>query len=138
MVKYVRIQVFFFFLWFDVYQSVSWHLANQFRIKNIVNVLFCYLFYHVYSLPNYKIFFNCCSCNLKSYFKCSQSLSLSLPNLIPIFDLTANVGGHCLWGKVPMESLYLSWKMSPNLSLGQRAEIISTVDLHPCFMKVHQ
>lgn len=72
--------------------------------------------------------------------KCAESKEsisgFGLPkDIMDMAPFSTNVGGHCLWGKVPMESLYLSWKMSPNLSLGQRAEIISTVDLHPCFMK---
>ncbi|KAF5456220.1 hypothetical protein F2P56_025725 [Juglans regia] len=50
------------------------------------------------------------------------------------FPLTA--GGDCLWGKIPFESLYLSWENSPNFILGQRAEIISTVNMHSCFLKL--
>ncbi|GMP23859.1 hypothetical protein CsSME_00001312 [Camellia sinensis var. sinensis] len=48
----------------------------------------------------------------------------------------SNVEGLCLLGKMPMELLYLSWEKSPNLSLGERAEMMSTVDLHSCFAKV--
>ncbi|CAK9135101.1 unnamed protein product [Ilex paraguariensis] len=47
----------------------------------------------------------------------------------------SNVGGHCLLGKIPMELLFLSWERSPNLSLGERAEMLSTVDMHSCFVK---
>ncbi|GMP69802.1 hypothetical protein CsSME_00028926 [Camellia sinensis var. sinensis] len=54
-------------------------------------------------------------------------------------DMTSfpsNVEGYCLLGKIPMELLYLSWEKSPNLSLGERAEMMSTVDMHSCFMKL--
>ncbi|KAL2540020.1 Polycomb group protein [Abeliophyllum distichum] len=47
----------------------------------------------------------------------------------------ANVGGHCLLGKIPLELLLLSWEKSQNLSTGDRAEMLSTVDLQSCFMK---
>ncbi|KAF5959779.1 hypothetical protein HYC85_000988 [Camellia sinensis] len=50
--------------------------------------------------------------------------------------LLPNVEGLCLLGKMPMELLYLSWEKSPNLSLGERAEMMSTVDLHSCFAKI--
>ncbi|XP_009605037.1 polycomb group protein EMBRYONIC FLOWER 2 isoform X3 [Nicotiana tomentosiformis] len=46
-----------------------------------------------------------------------------------------NLEGHCLLGRMPMELLHLLWEKSPNLSLGERAEMLSTVDLSPCFMK---
>ncbi|TYH24290.1 hypothetical protein ES288_A03G080300v1 [Gossypium darwinii] len=45
-------------------------------------------------------------------------------------------GGCCLWGRIPLESLYLSWEKSPNLSLGQRAELIFPVDMHSCLLKL--
>ncbi|XP_051119653.1 polycomb group protein EMBRYONIC FLOWER 2 isoform X2 [Andrographis paniculata] len=47
----------------------------------------------------------------------------------------ANVGGHCFLGKIPMELLQLSWEKSLNLSSGERAEMLSTVDLHSCYLK---
>lgn len=50
--------------------------------------------------------------------------------------MIANAGGHCFLGKIPMELLHLSWEKSLNLSSGQRAEMLSTVDLHSCFLKV--
>ncbi|KAF7820462.1 polycomb group protein EMBRYONIC FLOWER 2 isoform X1 [Senna tora] len=53
-------------------------------------------------------------------------------------DLTSfasTAGEYCLYGKVSLESLYMTWESSPNFSLGQRAEIMSTVDLLPCFLK---
>ncbi|XVF08531.1 hypothetical protein REPUB_Repub07fG0010800 [Reevesia pubescens] len=48
---------------------------------------------------------------------------------------SANGGGCCLWGRIPLESLYLSLEKSPNLSLGQRAEMILPVDMHSCLLK---
>ncbi|XP_051113540.1 polycomb group protein EMBRYONIC FLOWER 2-like isoform X2 [Andrographis paniculata] len=47
----------------------------------------------------------------------------------------ANVGGHCYLGKIPMELLQISWEKSLNLSSGERAEMLSTVDLHSCYLK---
>ncbi|XP_057528118.1 polycomb group protein EMBRYONIC FLOWER 2 isoform X2 [Amaranthus tricolor] len=41
----------------------------------------------------------------------------------------------CLWGKISMESLFLSWEKFPNLNRGERVEMLSTVDLRPCIMK---
>ncbi|XP_041021484.1 polycomb group protein EMBRYONIC FLOWER 2-like isoform X1 [Juglans microcarpa x Juglans regia] len=54
---------------------------------------------------------------------------------LDITSFLSTVGGYCLWGKLPFESLYMSWENSPNFSLGQRAEIISTVNMHSCFLK---
>ncbi|KAL8535408.1 hypothetical protein ACS0TY_011158 [Phlomoides rotata] len=48
-----------------------------------------------------------------------------------------NVGGQCFLGKIPMELIYLSWEKSLNLSSGDRAEMLSTVDLHSCFLKTN-
>ncbi|GAB2294101.1 hypothetical protein Dimus_028320 [Dionaea muscipula] len=50
-------------------------------------------------------------------------------------SFSSNVGKHCLVGKISMESLFLSWEKSPNLRLGERAEMMSTIDLRPCFLK---
>uniref|UniRef100_A0A3Q7GB06 Uncharacterized protein n=1 Tax=Solanum lycopersicum TaxID=4081 RepID=A0A3Q7GB06_SOLLC len=52
-----------------------------------------------------------------------------------ISSFPLNLEGHCLLGRMPMELLHLLWDKSPNLSLGERAEMWSTVDLNPCFMK---
>ncbi|EXB52107.1 hypothetical protein L484_024657 [Morus notabilis] len=55
------------------------------------------------------------------------------------FDMASfpsKVGGYCLWSKIPLESLYISWENSPNFSLGQRAEMMSTVDMQSCFLKL--
>ncbi|KAI3962573.1 hypothetical protein MKW92_006514 [Papaver armeniacum] len=43
----------------------------------------------------------------------------------------SNLGGHCLWGNIPMESLYLSWE-----KLGHRFEMPSTIALHSSFLEV--
>ncbi|KDP22473.1 hypothetical protein JCGZ_26304 [Jatropha curcas] len=48
-----------------------------------------------------------------------------------------NVGGCCLLGTIPLESLYMSWEKSPNLSLGQRVEVPSQVDMKSCFLKLN-
>ncbi|XP_021634883.1 polycomb group protein EMBRYONIC FLOWER 2 isoform X2 [Manihot esculenta] len=48
----------------------------------------------------------------------------------------ANFGGCCLLGTIPLESLYMSWENSSNLSLGQRGEVISQVDMKSCFLKL--
>ncbi|KAK8576417.1 hypothetical protein V6N13_032339 [Hibiscus sabdariffa] len=45
-------------------------------------------------------------------------------------------GGCCLWGRIPLESLYSSWEKSPDLSLGQRAELILPVDMRSCLLKM--
>ncbi|XP_031740638.1 polycomb group protein EMBRYONIC FLOWER 2 isoform X6 [Cucumis sativus] len=45
------------------------------------------------------------------------------------------VAGYCLWGKIPLESLYISWQNSSNFGLGQRAEIMSSVDMRSCVVK---
>ncbi|KAG8652782.1 polycomb group protein EMBRYONIC FLOWER 2 isoform X2 [Manihot esculenta] len=47
-----------------------------------------------------------------------------------------NVGGCCLLGLIPLESLYMSLEKSPNLSLGQRVEVTSQVDMKSCFLKL--
>lgn len=52
-------------------------------------------------------------------------------------SIPSNDGGYCHWGKIPLESLYRSWEKSPNLSLGQRAELTCPVDMHSCFLKLN-
>ncbi|ESQ43452.1 hypothetical protein EUTSA_v10012944mg [Eutrema salsugineum] len=49
---------------------------------------------------------------------------------------SGNIGGHCLWSKIPLQSLYASWKKSPNMDLGQRVDSVSLVDMQPCFIKL--
>ncbi|KAJ1389071.1 putative polycomb group protein EMBRYONIC FLOWER 2 isoform [Sesbania bispinosa] len=56
-----------------------------------------------------------------------------MPSDLPSFESRA--GEYCLCGKVSLESLYMAWDSSPNFHLGQRAEIMSTVDLLPCILK---
>ncbi|XVF07425.1 hypothetical protein REPUB_Repub06bG0137800 [Reevesia pubescens] len=48
----------------------------------------------------------------------------------------ANGGGCCLWGRISLESLYLSLEKSPNLSSRQRDEMLLPVDMHSCLLKV--
>ncbi|XP_044468213.1 polycomb group protein EMBRYONIC FLOWER 2 isoform X2 [Mangifera indica] len=76
----------------------------------------------------------------------SSSLAILLvnfaatPNSLCGIDLTkarmANDGGCCLWGKIPLESLYMLWEKSPNLSLGHRTEVTYSVEMHSCFLKL--
>ncbi|WCJ36416.1 VEFS-Box of polycomb protein [Euphorbia peplus] len=47
-----------------------------------------------------------------------------------------DAGGCCLLGVIPVESLCLSLQKSPNLSLGQRVEVTSQVDMKKCFLKL--
>ncbi|XP_019058067.1 PREDICTED: polycomb group protein EMBRYONIC FLOWER 2 isoform X2 [Tarenaya hassleriana] len=49
---------------------------------------------------------------------------------------SGNIGGHCLWSKIPLESLYASWQKSPNMDLGQRVDSVSLVEMQPCFIKL--
>nr|AJD87509.1 embryonic flower 2a [Dimocarpus longan] len=53
-----------------------------------------------------------------------------------ITSFSSNDGGHCLLGKIPLESLCVMWEKSPNLSLGQRVEVTCPVDMHSCFLKL--
>ncbi|XP_058207506.1 polycomb group protein EMBRYONIC FLOWER 2 isoform X2 [Rhododendron vialii] len=57
-------------------------------------------------------------------------------NHIGMTSFPSNFEGLCLLGKMPMELLYLSWEKSPNLKLGERAEIMSNFDMHSCFVKL--
>ncbi|KAK7344738.1 hypothetical protein VNO77_14723 [Canavalia gladiata] len=57
--------------------------------------------------------------------------SMSLDSHLSSFES----GEYCLCGKVSLESLYMAWDCFPNFRLGQRAEIMSTVDLLPCILK---
>ncbi|XWS51561.1 hypothetical protein CRYUN_Cryun12cG0187200 [Craigia yunnanensis] len=63
-----------------------------------------------------------------------EAKSGSLAILLVSFE---NGGGCCLWGRIPLESLYLSWEKSPNLSLGQRAEMVLPVEMHSCLLKLN-
>ncbi|CAN8302285.1 unnamed protein product [Cochlearia groenlandica] len=57
-------------------------------------------------------------------------------SLAILFISFGNVGGHCLWSKIPLQSLYSSWQQSPNMDLGQRVDSVSLVEMQPCFIKV--
>ncbi|KAJ6714226.1 POLYCOMB GROUP PROTEIN [Salix viminalis] len=48
-----------------------------------------------------------------------------------------NVGGCCLFGKIPLDSLCNLWEKSPNLGLGQRVDVTSPVDMNACFLKLN-
>ncbi|XP_073223943.1 polycomb group protein EMBRYONIC FLOWER 2-like isoform X2 [Cicer arietinum] len=47
----------------------------------------------------------------------------------------SRVENNCLYGKVSFQSIYMAWDCSQNFRWGQRAEIITTVDLLPCILK---
>ncbi|XVF54895.1 hypothetical protein PTKIN_Ptkin05aG0217100 [Pterospermum kingtungense] len=64
-----------------------------------------------------------------------EAKSGSLSILLVSFS---NDGGCCLWGRIPLESLYFSWEKSPNLSMGQRAEMMLPVEMHSCKLKFLQ
>ncbi|KAL9240360.1 hypothetical protein vseg_014590 [Gypsophila vaccaria] len=51
------------------------------------------------------------------------------------FPIPSTMEKPCLWSKISMESLFLSWEQFPNLSQGERAEMLSTVELNPCVLK---
>ncbi|KAI7732945.1 hypothetical protein M8C21_011425 [Ambrosia artemisiifolia] len=53
-----------------------------------------------------------------------------------MFSNTLNCAGYCLFGKIPMDLLHSSWEKSPTLSLGGRAEMMSTVIMQSCSMKL--
>ncbi|KAK9060986.1 hypothetical protein SSX86_018166 [Deinandra increscens subsp. villosa] len=44
--------------------------------------------------------------------------------------------GYCLMGKIPIDFLHFSREKSPNISLGERAQFMSTVSLKSCYMKL--
>ncbi|KAF9689132.1 hypothetical protein SADUNF_Sadunf01G0059800 [Salix dunnii] len=48
-----------------------------------------------------------------------------------------NVGGCCLFGKIPLDSLCNLWEKSPNLGLGQRVDVTFPVDMNVCFLKLN-
>lgn len=70
-----------------------------------------------------------------SFFILFVSFAELLKDHMDLSSIPANVGGHCLLGKIPLELLHLSWEKSQNLSIGDRAEMLSTVDLQSCYMK---
>ncbi|CAH2070437.1 unnamed protein product [Thlaspi arvense] len=49
---------------------------------------------------------------------------------------SGNIGGHCLWSKIPMQSLYSSWNNHPDMDLGQKADTVFRVEMQPCFIKL--
>ncbi|PWA43168.1 embryonic flower 2 [Artemisia annua] len=44
--------------------------------------------------------------------------------------------GYCSLGKFPIDFLHLSWEKSPNLSLGERVQMVHTVSMQSCYMKL--
>ncbi|XP_047323449.1 polycomb group protein EMBRYONIC FLOWER 2-like [Impatiens glandulifera] len=49
--------------------------------------------------------------------------------LLDSMYMSANIEGCCLFGKIPMEK-------SPNLSLGEKAEMTTSIEMHSSFMKL--
>ncbi|MED6108751.1 hypothetical protein PIB30_026971 [Stylosanthes scabra] len=64
----------------------------------------------------------------------SSGVNASLVPLDPSSSESRD-GEYCLCGKVSLEKIFQSWDESPNLRLGLQAEAVSTIDLHPCFLK---
>ncbi|KAJ4963034.1 hypothetical protein NE237_022973 [Protea cynaroides] len=52
-----------------------------------------------------------------------------------IRSFPTSVGGYCLWGKIPVESIHMSWAKGGNLSSGHCAKMLSSVDMHSCFLE---
>ncbi|XP_043714712.1 polycomb group protein EMBRYONIC FLOWER 2-like [Telopea speciosissima] len=52
-----------------------------------------------------------------------------------IASFSSSVGGYCLWGKISIESLYMSWAKCGNSSAGHNAEMLSSVAMHSCFLE---
>ncbi|WZY81481.1 hypothetical protein YC2023_027865 [Brassica napus] len=50
--------------------------------------------------------------------------------------LAGNIGGHCFLSKIPLETLYSSWKKYPNMGLGERATSVSLVEMQPYFLQL--
>ncbi|XP_010935944.1 polycomb group protein EMF2B isoform X3 [Elaeis guineensis] len=46
-----------------------------------------------------------------------------------------DIEGNCLWGKIPIDSLCSSLERCVTLSLGHKAEMLSTVNMHPCSLE---
>ncbi|PKA60696.1 Polycomb group protein EMBRYONIC FLOWER 2 [Apostasia shenzhenica] len=66
---------------------------------------------------------------------CGANLNLILVSIGKLSFTAAKIEGNCFWGKIPIESLYSSLNKCVTLSLGHRAEMISTVDMHPSNLK---
>ncbi|XP_058104295.1 polycomb group protein EMF2B-like isoform X2 [Magnolia sinica] len=50
-------------------------------------------------------------------------------------SIPTKLEGYCIWGKLPMETLYSSWEKCASLSLGHRAEMLSAIDMHSSFLE---
>ncbi|XP_071734110.1 polycomb group protein EMBRYONIC FLOWER 2-like isoform X2 [Rutidosis leptorrhynchoides] len=51
-----------------------------------------------------------------------------------MFSASMNHVGYCLFGKIPLDLLHTSWQKT--ISLGGRAEMMSSVIMHSCYMKL--
>ncbi|XP_076895406.1 polycomb group protein EMBRYONIC FLOWER 2-like [Bidens hawaiensis] len=69
-------------------------------------------------------------------------LLVSFANQIEI-DLTENrmhsysKEGYCLMGKSPVDFVHFSKENSPDISVGEKAQLMSTVSLRSCYIKVN-
>ncbi|KAL0843981.1 hypothetical protein Bca101_017227 [Brassica carinata] len=66
-----------------------------------------------------------------------RRLALKAESLVILFISFARaqnsqLGGLCLWSKIPLESLYSSWQKYPNMDLGEKATSVSLVEMQPC------
>ncbi|KAI7734769.1 hypothetical protein M8C21_000689, partial [Ambrosia artemisiifolia] len=61
----------------------------------------------------------------------SQDIDLTKDHM---FSSSSNLGGYCLLGQIPMDTLH--FERSPKLSLGERAEMMSSVSMRSCYMKL--
>ncbi|KAI3783830.1 hypothetical protein L1987_42918 [Smallanthus sonchifolius] len=61
----------------------------------------------------------------------SQEIDLTKDH---VFSSSSNIGGYCLLGQIPLD--LLRFERSPNLSLGERAEMMSSVSMRSCYMKL--
>lgn len=51
--------------------------------------------------------------------------------------ISTNAEGVCLLGTISMELLYMSLEKSPNLNLGERAEVMTTIDMRSHYIKLN-
>lgn len=58
-------------------------------------------------------------------------------SLVILLINCANVEGVCLFGMISMELLHMAMEKSPNMDFGERAEVMSTVDMRSHMIKLH-
>ncbi|XP_077235314.1 VEFS-Box of polycomb protein [Tasmannia lanceolata] len=65
---------------------------------------------------------------------CSGEADL-LKNDLDAPSFPSKYEGYCLWGRLQMDSLYSSWAKCATLSLGHRAEMLSTIEMQSSFLE---